>query len=191
MPSSFTAQGGLPTCYILPALPDSYEFDVRAEDCLEPDIEGANAMLDEAGIVDTDGDGIREYEGEPLVILYQTSTNSVRQKTQALVKQAWSEIGIETELRNIDASVFFGGNPDSPDTFQKFFADVEMYTSSPSGADPQLYFSNFLCNQIPTPDSGWLGSNIPRFCNPEFDALFTELASTLGLCRTRRYCARS
>ena len=169
--------GGLPTCYILPALPDSYEYEVE-EDCLEPDVEGANAMLDEAGIVDSDGDGIREYEGEPLSILYQTSTNSVRQKTQALVKQAWSEIGIETELRNVDASVFFGGNPDSPDTFQKFFADVEMYTSSPSGADPQLYFSNFLCNQIPTPDSGWLGSNIPRFCNPEFDELFTELAST-------------
>ncbi len=169
--------GGLPTCYILPALPDSYEYSPD-ENCLEPDIDGANAMLDEAGLVDSDGDGVREYEGIPLKVLYQTSTNSVRQKTQALVKQAWSEIGIDAELRNVDASVFFGGNPDSPDTFQKFFADVEMYTSSPSGADPQLYFSNFLCNQIPTPDSGWLGSNIPRFCNPEFDELFLELAST-------------
>jgi peptide/nickel transport system substrate-binding protein len=35
----------------------------------------------------------------------------VRQDFQALIKQWWSDIGVETELRNIDASVFFGGDP--------------------------------------------------------------------------------
>ena len=61
------------------------------DDCLVQDIEGAIALLDENGMVDTDGDGIREYNGVPLKVLYQTSTNSVRQKTQALIKQWWSE----------------------------------------------------------------------------------------------------
>ena len=55
--------------------------------------------------MDTDGDGIREHNGVPLRVSYQTSTNAVRQNTQALIKQWWSEIGIETELRNIDAAV--------------------------------------------------------------------------------------
>ena len=47
---------------------------------------------------DSDGDGIREYEGMPLVVEYQTSTNAVRQSTQALIKQWWGELGIETAI---------------------------------------------------------------------------------------------
>jgi ABC-type transport system substrate-binding protein len=54
---------------------------------------------------------VREKDGMKLSLLYQTSTNAVRQDFQALIKQWWSEIGVETELRNIDASVFFGGDP--------------------------------------------------------------------------------
>jgi peptide/nickel transport system substrate-binding protein len=53
----------------------------RQRPCLTQDIEGAIALLDEAGIVDSDGDGIREYDGTPLRVLYQTSTNAVRQDT--------------------------------------------------------------------------------------------------------------
>ena len=114
--------------------------------------------------------------GNPLFILYQTSTNSVRQETQALVKQWWSEIGVDTELRNIDASVFFGGDPSSPDTFQKFYADIEMYTNGFSGTDPEAYFKNWTCEEIPGPDSGWLGSNMPRYCNPVYDALVAGMS---------------
>jgi len=88
--------------------------------CLVQDIERANQILDDAGYV-MGNDGVRvDVDGNRLFILYQTSTNAVRQETQALVKQWWSEIGVDTELRNIDASVFFGGDPSSPDTFQKF-----------------------------------------------------------------------
>ena len=73
----------------------------------------------------------------PLKVSYQTSTNAVRQNTQALIKQWWSEIGIETELRNIDAAVFFGGDIASPDTYSKFYTDIEMYTNGSSGTDPE------------------------------------------------------
>jgi peptide/nickel transport system substrate-binding protein len=59
----------------------------------------------------------------------------VRQDFQALIKQWWEEIGVETELRNLDASVFFGGDPGSPDTFQKFYADVEMYANTFNGTE--------------------------------------------------------
>ena len=76
-------------------------------------------------------------------ILYQTSTNSVRQGTQALIKQMWEQIGVETELRNIDAAVFFGGDPASPDTYMKFYADIEMYTNNFSGTDPESYMANW------------------------------------------------
>jgi len=171
--------GGQPTCNVLPA-PEIYASTAN-DACLTQDIPGAIALLDEAGIVDTDGDGIREYEGTPLSVLYQTSTNAVRQDTQALIKQWWSEIGIETELRNIDASVFFGGDPASPDTFQKFYADIEMYTNNFAGVDPEAYMANWKCDEIPGPDTQWQGSNIQRFCMEEYDALVDQLATTAAI----------
>ncbi|MCB0093635.1 MAG: peptide ABC transporter substrate-binding protein, partial [Caldilineaceae bacterium] len=115
---------GQATCNVIPA-PDYYASTAN-DSCLTQDLEGAKALLDENDVVDSDGDGIREYNGVPLKVRYQTSTNSVRQKTQALIKQWWSEIGIDTELLNHDAGVYFGGDPNSNDTYQKFFTDVEM-----------------------------------------------------------------
>ena len=171
--------GGRPTCNVLPA-PEIYA-STNNDDCLVQDIEGANALLDEAGIVDTDGDGIREFNGVPLRILFQTSTNAVRQSTQALIKQWWEEIGVETELRNISADVFFGGDPASPDTYGKFFADIEMYTNNFDGTDPENYMSNWGCDEISGPDNNWLGNNIPRWCNPEYDALIEQFAQTVAL----------
>jgi len=170
---------GKPTCNVLPGPPI---YASTANDaCLVQDIDQANQILDDAGIVDTDGDGIREKDGVPLQILYQTSTNSVRQSTQALVKQWWSQIGVGTELRNVDAAVFFGGDPASPDTYGKFYADIEMYTNTFDGTDPEAYMGNWSVNEISGPDNQWLGNNIPRWHNDDYEALIAELAQTAGL----------
>ncbi|MEZ4664096.1 MAG: peptide ABC transporter substrate-binding protein [Caldilineaceae bacterium] len=166
---------GQATCNVIPA--PAYYASTANDGCLTQDIEGAIALLDEAGITDSDGDGIREYNGIPLKIRYQTSTNSVRQKTQALIKQWWSEIGIDTELLNHDAGVYFGGDPNSNDTYQKFFTDVEMYTTGPS-IDPQQHLSEWICEQIPSKDNVWGGNNIFRGCNAEYDELYQQLTST-------------
>ncbi|MGR3491378.1 MAG: peptide ABC transporter substrate-binding protein [Shimia sp.] len=172
-------QAGQVTCNWVPA-PAAFNSDTF--DCSTQDIAGANAMLDEAGYMDTDGDGIRETpDGMPMEILYQTSTNAVRQDFQALIKQWWSEIGIETELRNVSASVFFGGDAGSPDTFQKFYADVEMYANTFNGTDPQAYLGNGLCDKQPRPDTGWQGENISRFCMAEYDELHAQLSQTAGI----------
>lgn len=165
---------GRPTCNLVPA-PAIYASDNTG--CLTQDIEGAKAKLDAAGWV-AGADGIRAKDGVRLSILYQTSTNAVRQDFQALIKQWWSEIGVETELRNLDASVFFGGDPGSPDTFQKFYADVEMYANVFDGTDPQAYLAAYRCGNEPKPDSQWQGENINRFCNPDYDKLIDELAVT-------------
>ena len=171
-------QAGKVTCNWVPA---PAAFNSTTMTCDKQDIEGAKKLLDDAGIVDTDGDGIREKDGVPLKIVYQTSTNAVRQDFQALIKEWWSQIGIETELRNINASVFFGGDPGSPDTFQKFYADVEMYANTFNGTDPQSYLGNMLCDKAPRPETQWQGENISRWCDPEYDALHAKLAQTAGL----------
>ena len=170
-------QAGKVTCNWVPA-PAAVNSDTFT--CDKQDIEGAKKLLDDAGIVDTDGDGVREKDGVPLKVVYQTSTNAVRQDFQALIKEWWSQIGIESELRNINASVFFGGDPGSPDTFQKFYADVEMYANTFNGTDPQSYLGNGLCDKAPKPESQWQGENISRFCNADYDKLHEQLAETAG-----------
>ena len=169
---------GKPTCNVLPA-PAVYA-SMANDECLTPNPDEANRILDEAGWM-PGGDGVREKDGVRLSILYQTSTNSVRQGTQALIKQMWEAIGVETELRNIDAAVFFGGDPASPDTYMKFYSDIEMYTNNFSGTDPESYMANWTCEKIPGPENQWLGPNIQRQCVPEYDALSAEMSQTASL----------
>ena len=171
------------TCNLLPA-PEAFNSDTF--DCSTQDIEGAKALLEEAGWVDSDGDGVREKDGLELSFPYQTSTNAVRQDFQALIKQWWGEIGVETELRNIDASVFFGGDPGSPDTFQRFYADLEMYANLFPGTDPAGLHGNYLCDKAPTPETQWQGNNVPGSATRTTTRLHAKLASTAGSRRAPR-----
>ena len=169
--------GGEPTCNLVTGPPSYASTDNTG--CLKQDIAGANRLLDDNGVFDTDGDGIREYNGTPLRIVFQTSTNDIRQETQALVAGWWQEIGIETESIHHDASVFFGGDPgvEKEASYRRFFADVQMYATGP-GIDPQEYQSGPLCKHIQTRDNNWSLDNNTRSCDPEYDAVFAQLGQT-------------
>ena len=168
---------GKPTCNLI-AGPAHYTSTAN-DGCLKQDLEGAKRLLDDDNVVDTDGDGIREHNGVPLRVTYQTSTNSIRQETQELVRDWWREIGIETELVHHDASLFFGSEYEvnAEASLSRFFADVQMYTDF-TNIDPQEYLSGQLCGQVPTRDNRWGGRNVSRACNPEYDALYAELSQT-------------
>ncbi|MBC9247774.1 peptide ABC transporter substrate-binding protein [Paracoccus sp. 11-3] len=166
---------GQPTCNYVPA-PEAWASPNT--DCLTQDIEGANKLLEDAGWV-KGGDGIRAKDGVRLSMLYQTSVNAVRQDFQALIKQWWSEIGIETELKTVDASVFFGSDPGSPDTLQKFYADVEMYADNFEGGNPAPYLAKWTCAKAPGPDNQWQGENISRYCDEGYDKMLVELNKTV------------
>ncbi|MXY73284.1 MAG: peptide ABC transporter substrate-binding protein [Dehalococcoidia bacterium] len=162
---------GRPECDLI-AGPAHYVSGAN-DACLTQDVAGANALLDEHGVVDGDGDGIREYNGVPLRIIYMTSTNAVRQATQELVRDWWREIGIETELVHFDASVYFGSDT-GPETYRRFFADVQMYATG-GGLEPQNYLSDNRCGHIPTRANTWSEGNVARACNPEYDAAYEAL----------------
>ena len=166
--------GGAPTCNIVPA-PAMYVSDNTG--CLKQDIEGAKALLDAAGWK-VGADGIREKDGKKLHLLYQTTVNPIRQNFQALIKDWWSEIGVDTELKAIDPGVFFGGDAGSPDTFQKFYADVEMYANNFDGTDPETYLAQHLCSKAPSPANQWQGENMNRYCDPAYDKMMAEFSST-------------
>ena len=165
---------GKVTCNVIPA-PDIYASGNT--DCVAQDMAGAKALLDAAGWV-PGADGIREKDGKKLHLLYQTTVNPVRQDFQALIKSWWTDLGVDVELKAIDASVFFGGDAGSPDTYQKFYADVEMFANNFDGTDPEAFMAGYRCSDIPGPDNQWQGNNINRFCDPAYDALVSELSQT-------------
>ena len=169
-----------PVCNIIIA-PSKYASTAN-DGYLTQDIKGANQILDDNGVLDTDGDGIREYNGVPLKITYQTTSNAIRQDTQALIRDWWRQIGIESELIQHDASVFFGGDPivDKEASYRRFFSDMQMYTTG-SGVDPQQYLSGQRCSHIQTRDNNWADGNNARACSAEFDEVFEKLEqSTAG-----------
>ena len=92
-------------------------------------------MLEQAGWK-RGSDGIRLKDGRRMKVLFQTSANPVRQKTQAIVKKTLEQIGIEVELKAVAANVYFASDPGNPDTYSHFYADMQMSANS-LGFDPQ------------------------------------------------------
>ena len=169
----------VPACNMV-AGPPAYRSTANNA-CLSQDGAGANRLLEERGVTDSDGDGIREYQGVPLRLVFQTADNGVRRATQEMIRDWWREIGIETILIQHDAARYFGGDPetDPASSYRRFFADVQMYADS-SGIDPQRYFADQLCASIQRRENRWAGGNVPRSCNPEYDELFAQLSRTAG-----------
>ncbi len=103
----------------------------------EFNVDKANQILEGAGWK-KGADGIREKGGKKLKFVYQTSVNQPRQKTQAIVKDACTKAGIDLELKSVTAAVFFGGDFANPDTYQKFWTDMQMYTTTMTPAGPAV-----------------------------------------------------
>jgi peptide/nickel transport system substrate-binding protein len=144
----------------------------------EFNIDKANAILDAAGWV-KGADGIRGKDGKKLKFVYQTSTNAPRQKNQAIVKQACQKAGIDIEIKTVVASVFFGSDVANPDTYTKFYADIQMLTFPMQQPDPQIFLQQFLTSSIGTKANKWQGLNYTRFRSAEYDALHKQSESEL------------
>ena len=138
------------------------------------DLEQAAALLDAAGWTDTNGDGTRDKDGQEMEMVFQTSVNPVRQKTQEIVKQSLEEIGIGVELKSTDASVYFSGDPASRETLERFQADIQMFTTGNTNPDPGSYMKTYTCDEITQKENNWTKTNYSRYCNPEYDALWQQ-----------------
>ena len=134
-------------------------------------VDKANEILEKAGWV-KGPDGIRAKDGKKLKFVYQTSINQPRQKTQAIVKQAAQKAGMDMELKSVTASVFFSSDVANPDTYTKFYCDLQMYTTTMSQPDPQVFMNQFTSWEVATKDNKWQGRNITRWRNEEYDKLF-------------------
>ncbi|MEM9162594.1 MAG: peptide ABC transporter substrate-binding protein, partial [Cyanobacteria bacterium P01_F01_bin.4] len=139
----------------------------------------AATLLDEAGWQDTNGNGIRDKDGTEMKLLFITSVNPVRQKTQEIIKQTLGGLGIEVELKSLDASVYFSGDPASNDTVEHFYADLQMFATGNVNPDPGAYMKTYTCDEITQKENNWSKQNYSRYCNPAYDALWQQSVSEL------------
>jgi len=144
----------------------------------EFNVDKANQILEAAGWK-KGPDGIRAKDGKRLRLIYQTSINTPRQKTQAIVKQACQKAGIDVELKSITASVMFSSDVANPDTYSKFYSDLQMYNTTMSQPDPEIFMSQFASWEVATKDNKWQGRNITRWRSEEYDKTFRAAEAQL------------
>jgi peptide/nickel transport system substrate-binding protein len=141
-------------------------------------VDKANALLDAAGWA-RGADGIRAKDGKKLKLVFQTSINAPRQKTQAIVKQACQKAGIDVELKSITGSVYFSSDVANPDTYAKFYSDIQMYTTTMTQPDPEVFMDQFTSAEVASKDNKWQGRNITRWRSDEYDRTFKAAGGEL------------
>ena len=149
------------------------------------DLKTAPAILEAAGWIDRDGDGVREKDGTELRLVYQTSVNAVRQETQEMIQQALESIGVAVELKIIDSSIFFGPVADNTNTRRHFYADLEEFSFSNKSPDPGAYMRSWTCGEAAQLANNWSGSNWSRYCNRAYDELYERSRTELDPDRRR------
>ncbi|MET0972885.1 MAG: ABC transporter substrate-binding protein [Thermoleophilaceae bacterium] len=136
----------------------------------EFDLDRANAILDEAGYEDTDGDGVREMPGggQPLNFKYMVRSDSVSAQPVAEFFTGWlDEIGIATTRKVVDDSQLTTiiGKGD----YDMFFWGWTPFV------DPDTMLSYFQCNQVASdPENPTDYYNDANYCDPEYDKLYEQ-----------------
>jgi peptide/nickel transport system substrate-binding protein len=124
-------------------------------------------------------DGVRAKDGKTLKLVFQTSINAPRQQTQEIVKAACEKAGIAMQLKAIAASVYFSSDVANPDTYAKFNADLQMYTTVMGSPDPQDFMLQFASWEIAAKANRWQGRNVTRWRSARYDKLFRAAESEL------------
>jgi peptide/nickel transport system substrate-binding protein len=145
----------------------------------EYNIDKANQLLDQAGYK-RGSDGVRVTpDGVRMHVVYQTTINSLRQKEQDIVKAGWQQVGIETELKSVDAGVFFSADPGNPDTNSHFYTDVEMFTSTFGSPFPLNFMKSFYSGNpdvdVAQQSNKWSARNYTRWVNADYNKLFDQV----------------
>jgi len=134
------------------------------------DLEKAGQMLDAAGYADGDGDGVREYEGEPIKLrLWTYSAVASHPTTGKILTQSFRDLGLDIEFQVMDEGAMIDKMwAYDGDTFAP---DYDMFIWGWSGdVDPNFVLSVFTKGQI----EAWSDSN---WSSDEYDRLY-ELQGT-------------
>jgi len=135
------------------------------------DVAAANALLDGAGYADSDGDGVREFDGQPMSFeIITNAPDSLRLRIAELTVEMLAAIGIETSVASVETGTWEQAVWPSFDVNNGRNYDIAMWGwSAPVQADPLRL--PWLVHSSTA--NGFL--NLTGFGNAELDALSEAL----------------
>ena len=157
---------------VLPAVPWAYDDTITPYDF---DVDAAAQLLEEAGWVDSDGDGFREKDGKPLELSLLTNAgNRVREDLGVLVQDQLNSVGFQVTFEAIDFGTLVGKL-----LGQEY--DMVIIGWTGLGADPND--DAFWSSKYDTPGSGF---NFVSYQDAEIDELLEKGASIPGCAEAER-----
>jgi peptide/nickel transport system substrate-binding protein len=75
--------------------------------------------------------------------------------------------------------VFFSSDVANPDTYGKFWADIQMYTTTMTAPDAERFMDQYISAEASQKANKWSGRNICRYVNPEYDKMALSAKSEL------------
>ena len=133
-------------------------------------------LLDQAGWR-RGNDGVRAKDGRRMKLLYQTSVNPVRQKTQAIIKKAFEQAGHRGRTESGQPRQSF--SPAIPAMQRPSPNFTPICKCSPSvreAPDPQAHMTQFVSWEMARKANHWSGQNVVRWSNAEYDRLWKQAA---------------
>jgi peptide/nickel transport system substrate-binding protein len=137
----------------------------------------ANALLDDAGWVDSNADGVRDKDGVELILSYGTTIRTIRQDAQAVIQQELAQVGIKVETQSFDSDLYFSGYGEGGPAATGQI-DIMEWSDGPGFPDPDIYY--WLCSEIPT-DEYPSGTNWFFLCDEELDRLIQLQATQVNV----------
>lgn len=128
------------------------------------DVAEANRILDDAGYLDTNSDGIREMPdgSRPLTFRMHWPSDSIDGPRMAeLLSEMWGEVGVTLELQAIDPDAL------TAECCPTFDYDIILWGWG-SDPDPNLLLSVYATSEIPN------GYNESGYSNPAYDELYVQ-----------------
>ncbi len=162
----FLGQGYQIAANVLPAIDWAYDPSIAPYDY---NLDGAKALLEEAGWVDSDGDGIREKDGKTLTLSLVTNAgNQVREDLGVLVQDQLTQVGFEIKFEAIDFGVMVE---------QMLGQTYDMVIIGWAGLGTDPNDDAFWSTEFDTPGSGF---NFTSYHNEKMDELLANGKSVSG-----------
>ncbi|HOT92101.1 MAG TPA: ABC transporter substrate-binding protein [Anaerolineae bacterium] len=139
------------------------------------DIEGAKKLLDEAGVVDTDGDGWREYNGKKLSYVATCPNGwSDWQAAIEIVAAAGKKIGIDITTNYPEWSVYQTVVTKSDAPLPEGYDIFMMWSAGTGPTQPWGRIRNLLSSEWVGMPNNWTG-NWGQYSNPRVDELIKAI----------------